>query len=52
MKWWKIKLWFGIKRGRTCPTCHADLWRVITCGICGKGGAPYIIGKRVAPPHS
>ena len=21
---------------RICPTCHADLSRVATCGICGK----------------
>lgn len=36
MSYWKImrrlRIWLGIQ----CPTCHADLRLVATCGICAK----------------
>ena len=52
MRWWKIKRWWDIKTGKVCPKCHADLWRVATCGMCGKGGIVTPPGQRAAPPRS
>jgi hypothetical protein len=28
-------------RSRTCPTCHAELRLVATCGICGRDMIPF-----------
>lgn len=50
MRFWKIKRWIGIKLGRICPRCHADLKLVYTCGICGRGGVP-IQTVRAQPPR-